>query len=98
MIVTEDEAKTVRCQESFGPYYVTPDGGDQYKPTLYATSYSIPSNGAGWAAITGGALPTVAAPSHCIGSKCMAWRWHNRTLGEAVSETGRGYCGKAGTP
>lgn len=40
MIVTEEEAKTKRCQESFGPYYVTRDGGDAYSPAMQAMAVS----------------------------------------------------------
>lgn len=35
--------------------------------------------------------------THCIGSKCMAWRWHDPEGFSAKEITGRrGYCGKAG--
>jgi len=71
MILTEKEASTKRCQESFGQFYTTPDG---------KSMMSMAGNfGAGYA--------VQASPSHCIGSSCMAWRWH---------ESNHGYCGKAG--
>lgn len=38
-----------------------------------------------------------AAGNHCIGSACMAWRWHdpNNLLHDARKQEG-GYCGLAG--
>ena len=98
MKVTEEEAKTKRCQESFGPYYVTRDGGDAHIPMvqsfgMHASHYV----GAAYATVNGPQLPTVAVPSHCIGSGCMAWQW---SLDERAAWDGRpvGYCGKAGKP
>ena len=86
MIVSEEEAKTKRCQESFGPYYVTPEGGQSHMPMMHAVSID---HGAYGAVLNGPSLPTVAAPAFCIGSACMAWRqWTDRS----------GYCGKAGNP
>lgn len=94
MIVTEEEAKTKRCQESFAAQaVVTPDGS----PLVMATS--------SW----GSAKYVTTAPANCIGSACMAWRWKwNVTLplvGVVVhshilaSDGGKlGYCGKAGEP
>jgi hypothetical protein len=46
----------------------------------------------------GASTALVVFPSHCIGSDCMAWCWYKRTIGEAESGAGRGYCGKAGVP
>ena len=99
MTLTEEEAKTKRCQESFGQFYVTPAGGDVYGPThMAAMAYPSQSfaGGAMWAVTSGGPqLPTVASPSHCIGGKCMAWQWHGKNPDETAFT---GYCGKAGRP
>jgi hypothetical protein len=65
MIVTEEEAKTKRCQETFGP----------------GTSEWI----------------TFPADRNCIGSACMAWRWHNDGLSDYPPDT-KGFCGKASKP
>lgn len=73
MIVTEEEAKTKRCQESFGQYYITPTGEGSHQPIVHGVGYQ---HGAGYAVSSMPALPTVASPSHCIGSACMAWRFH----------------------
>lgn len=88
MIVTEEEAKTKRCQESFGNEYRTPDGN-------MLTSSGVGMFGHGWSGIA-----AQASPSFCIGSGCMAWRWENSVSirhGEEPGPTSRGFCGKAGT-
>lgn len=95
MIVTEEEAKTIRCQESFGPHYVTADGGQSHMPVMHAVSIH---QGAYGAVLNGPALPTVAAPAFCIGSKCMAWRWHMLEGDAWTVSAPHGYCGKAGKP
>jgi len=101
MILTEEEAKTKRCQESFGPLYVTERGGETYVPLFTAVPFAYNTSVA-----TGGPqLPTVASPSHCIGSACMAWRWDKNTQSTCKYPDGtkathpltwKGYCGKAG--
>lgn len=94
MIVTEEEAKTKRCQESFGPLYVTERGGETYVPPFTAVPFAYNASVA-----TGGPhLPTIATPSHCIGSACMAWRWANAfdKNGDHIPSKTKGYCGKAG--
>ena len=86
MIVTEEEAKTKRCQESFGDHNVT----DQGYMVAASQSYHM-----------GGSVAIQTSPSMCIGSSCMAWRWLtlgyalDRTKGDMHSQ---GYCGKAGHP
>jgi hypothetical protein len=41
-----------------------------------------------------------AGVRHCIGAKCMAWRWYDGTVVAARAATGdrRGFCGIAGEP
>jgi hypothetical protein len=84
MIVTEEEAKSKRCQESFGDTVVSPMGYSTVglSPFQHSVSYS------------GGAAGSVvqSSPSMCIGSACMAWRWADSAIGIT------GYCGKAGKP
>jgi hypothetical protein len=106
MIVTEEEAKTKRCQESFGDHYLTADGN-----SVISVSMNF-----------GAAVALQASPSYCIGSACMAWRWKRGSLYrpvdpadqlpqthanfhtfEEIEEKGdysttHGYCGKAGKP
>lgn len=87
MIVTEEEAKTKRCQESFGNEYRTPNGNE--------ATVSMNPFGHQWSS----GIAAHASPSHCIGSACMAWRWENSVSirhGENPSPTSRGFCGKAG--
>lgn len=82
MILTEEEAKTKRCQESFGDSNVSPYGhmyagaAPPYSPQVAAVAIST-------------------SPSMCIGSACMAWRWKNDPLADYPIDT-KGYCGKAG--
>lgn len=80
MIVTEEEAKTKRCQESFGDRNVSSAG------------YAYP--GGPYAGQAGATVAIHTSPTMCIGSNCMAWRWHTDIHGRA----GGGYCGKAGVP
>lgn len=69
MIVTEEEAKTKYCQESFGP--------------------------------GSGSWETTPAQRRCMGSTCMAWRWHfngdirNIDRGQN-DDRSLGFCGLAG--
>lgn len=93
MIVTEEEAKTKRCQEGFPAALLqTPTGAMQSVSVGMLTSF--PS-----------AVHT--APTHCIGSACMGWCWSGWRDGEnhiftdeydhGSGPTERvGYCGKAG--
>ena len=74
MIVTEEEAKTKRCQES------------------YPACREVSPEGHHISASTGGGYATQTAPSFCIGSACMAWRWMDQ------DHQDKGYCGKAGRP
>lgn len=89
MTLSEEDAKTKRCQESFAAATgISADGA------IYPTTWqALPPNCAG-------ASPAVhTAPSMCIASACMAWRWKygddRRFRGEDAKH---GYCGKAGTP
>ena len=92
MIVTEEVAKTKRCQESYAATSVSPTG---HMVTISATSTGL----------------IATAPSMCIGSACMAWRFLTRldemrlgqneiaVYSEVDIETEVvGYCGKAGRP
>lgn len=64
MIVTEEEAKTKRCQEAFGPMPQATVTMGQSVPFNHGASgqmqYWPPSMG--------------TAPVNCLGSACMAWR------------------------
>lgn len=60
MLTTEEEAKTKRCHASFAACTQVTDRG-------YVIAMQMPS---------GGAYAVHTAPSMCIGSACMAWRWH----------------------
>lgn len=93
MIVTEQEAELIRCQESFGRIYVTRRGGEEHIPFVTAISVG-PGSGVYAAIASRPELPTVASPSHCVGSRCMAWRWHD--CGDGWGSAPTGYCGKAG--
>jgi hypothetical protein len=59
MIVTEELAKTKRCQESYAATSVSPTG---HMVTISANSTGL----------------IATAPSMCIGSACMAWRFLTR--------------------
>lgn len=98
MLTTEDEAKTKRCQESFG---------DGFVGSGTAQAMSIPANPFGYGS-SAGALVT-SSPAMCIGSACMAWRWrgwvdpqradgHVYEHGDRRATSHVGYCGKAGRP
>lgn len=97
MILTEEEAKTRRCQESFGPLFMTPEGGEHHIPRYATSATAAPSGLMANVASPGFGhnMPTIASPGYCIGSKCMAWRWRV-TEGAAWDDKPVGYCGKAG--
>ncbi len=85
MILTEEEAKTKSCQESFGDTAVSQSGhyvAGPAAPGVYA----------------GGTVAIGTSPSHCIGSACMAWRWYPQCEAHIKVEGQKGYCGKAGKP
>jgi len=83
MNLTEEEAKTKRCQESFGDRNVTTGGYviSSHSSTIYSEVSSM-------------AIAT--SPMMCIASGCMAWRWVDRAGSGATVRYG--YCGKAGRP
>lgn len=97
MILTEEEAKTKRCQEG----YAASPGAALNPSTDYVhqsfmvsqTTHSF-SGGAGVTATT--AAP-ITAPIFCLGSACMAWRWFDNRDDRAITDP-RGFCGKAGRP
>jgi hypothetical protein len=91
MTLTEDEAKTKRCQESYpAADGVNPGGFAEVSPSPISPSW-------------GASAARICAPMFCIGSGCMAWRWatpqvvhkYNQPTGEIIV---KGYCGKAGRP
>lgn len=91
MIVTEEEAKTKRCQEGYAAAEsITHDGallhtvGQSLSVGSYSASGSV-------------AVAVGGAPLNCIGSACMSWRWFDNLADQAV-KTPRGFCGKAGKP
>lgn len=87
MIVTEDEAKTKRCQESYAAATGVSSGGYAYPgPVPPISMHSV-------------AYQTVqTAPTMCIGSACMAWRWLRQEDHDMPPNVRSGYCGKAGRP
>lgn len=94
MIVTEEEAKTKRCQESFPACAnVLPEG------VMYASVWHYPPPPTGH----GAATAVTSAPTRCLGSDCMAWRWQLSPSARGVDrqmddDRTLGYCGKAGRP
>jgi hypothetical protein len=98
MILTEDEAKTKRCQES----YAASDGVTAGAPMATSVPQSIYGASGG----TCIAVQTATAPMFCIGASCMAWRWQwsiaadglHSHINDATSGKPLGYCGKAGRP
>ena len=95
MIITEEEAKTKRCQEGFAAATgISADGIPVMQPEA---SGPISSHGAtGYYGVSRG-----GAPMNCIGSACMAWRWGDWHLDNATNQRSSGkagYCGKAGRP
>jgi hypothetical protein len=72
MLVTEDEARVIRC------------------PLAYSASFQHPNGAQVTIGGSGGAI--MSAPTFCIGSKCMAWRWWD------VENKTTGFCGMAGDP
>lgn len=99
MLTTEEEAKTKRCQESFNACFgVSPQGQMYPASSPFGHGYS------------GGTYAMVTAPSMCIGSACMAWRWHQQEFISGMLQAIEmqdhggappqplGYCGKAGKP
>lgn len=95
MMTTEEEAKTKRCQESFGDTVVSPQGH----------SFAAAQPGVNF--MSGAGFAVASSPSMCIGSACMAWRWSQLTwwsdpvTGQDIKNDPNrpfGYCGKAGRP
>lgn len=82
MLTTEEEAKTKRCQEGF-------HGADLGTGYMEARPAFV--------SVGAGAYGYATAPTNCIGSGCMAWRWH-MTLNDdyGLVQSDKGYCGKAG--
>lgn len=81
----ESEAKKRWCPHARIPLYGTsptdeegPAGANRPPPSLTAGNTRM-------------VVEAVAAATRCIGSDCMAWRWHRGVTGEPF-----GYCGLAG--
>lgn len=70
MIVTEQEASTKRCQESFGDNNVT------------STGHIVAVNMYGG----GGTTAIGTSPSMCLGAACMAWCWFDNLDDEAIKQ------------
>lgn len=95
MIVTEEDAKTKRCQESYAAAGgLSVDGHIEAVPMPPDAISFTPQ-------LT---FQRQNAPAYCIGSDCMAWRWvrerewmPNREFGH-IAEEKIGFCGKAGKP
>jgi hypothetical protein len=68
MTVTEEEAKTKRCQESYPAAEGLSLGG-------FIENAPVPM---GAASISSSCYARYTAPVNCIGSACMAWRWENK--------------------
>jgi hypothetical protein len=108
MFLSENEAKTKRCQEGYAA-----SNGAARDPATENTTVSAAVAmtsvgtvyGAGSYGITTTAEPKTA-PIFCLASACMAWRWrlNNAYLGEGAIDRSNGddrslgYCGKAGRP
>lgn len=98
MILTEEEARTKRCQEG----YAASPGASLNPSTDYVhQSFAMPSMShssiGSSTAVTATTAAPMTAPIFCLGSACMAWRWFDNTDDKAIKEP-RGYCGKAGKP
>jgi hypothetical protein len=76
MIVTEEEAKTKRCQESFPAADALSPVGSTEAVAIPIQTVNYPSSFHGGFA-AGGSMTYArhTAPTNCIGSACMAWRW-----------------------
>jgi len=77
MLVTEDEARTIRCPLSYGARFTDPNGAEVIMIEPYSQA-------------------VMAAPSFCIGTKCMAWRWAARLDQRGPGLPPIGFCGMAG--
>jgi hypothetical protein len=93
MIVTEEEAKTKLCQESFGPApqqaTVCNAPAAMYTGGMFGGNFNV------------GQTYTPPSPTHCIGSACMAWRWvcdaDNPNADRSQNDMrSQGFCGKVG--
>lgn len=66
MILTEEEAAKKRCPLAFGQ----PLDDPQSPATSTCTTMLLHAAGACYVA-------HATSPVHCLGSRCMAWRWHS---------------------
>jgi hypothetical protein len=79
MIVTEEEARTKRCQESFGPVHVTPSG------EMISMYVSAPT-------LTVQTSPTNCIASKCM---AWCWLDRDEDFGADSKHLRKGCCGKA---
>lgn len=88
MIATEEEAKTKRCQESFpAADALSPHGATEAVPLpMQTVSYPYGAYGGGYSVGEAVGYARHTAPTHCIGSACMAWRWKRGDLYKSVDE------------
>jgi hypothetical protein len=73
MIVTEEEARTKRCQEGYAASDGVTDGDSVYRQTIQTMPAPLTSFSAG-SAVAATVVTLATAPMHCIGPACMAWR------------------------
>lgn len=86
MRLTEEEARTRRCQEAY-------PASNGVTDSPYVRSISMPAPS--WYDVGSAvAVQTATAPLHCIASHCMAWRWCNNWT--TIDGQPLGFCGKAG--
>lgn len=93
-MLTEAEAATKRCPMSFAASQGVSVGG-------YSHAVAAPAMHDG----IGSAIACQTAPLNCIGSGCMAWRWHWQVMADgthhhvlSAEDKRLGYCGNAGKP
>lgn len=78
MIVTEEQAKTMRCQEAFPAAGSISHDGEMVSTAINSADSSYRFGGGGhgggsWASYT--SVQSGGAPVNCITTRCMAWCW-----------------------
>ncbi len=108
MMLTEEEAKTRRCQEGFA---ASPGAAREPVTEYAAVNHAIAPamhsiGGMGTSVAVATTAEPKTAPIFCLASHCMAWRWAGWCDDTGIWETEAdhtprehvGYCGKAGAP